>query len=281
MVTCCFFQSWSGTSHAGESVSLYDFGADEIAYLALPQSNPKGSILLIPNSLAQAEVAASRCDLLARLGFIAMTLDFYNSQTVGTLEEARKVQSKLSSEDTLNTIRAALNLLSQSPKYKTNRIMLGVWGQNMDYLKLLNKELSSSGILSSVVWFEPDVVQQIETDLSLPVPLLVITTDEFWKKKMIDLMQSNPSPNEAVSVISFKAPVGYTLSGRTDSAGAETWAYVIELWSKETRNHTQDFPQVITPLTADPATQSQTIQPIQPTQPTKPQSKIMPKRSTH
>ncbi|NJK91661.1 MAG: hypothetical protein HC904_07450 [Blastochloris sp.] len=140
---------------AGEAVRLYDFGADEMAYLALPDTAPRGSILLIPDALGVPEVAAKRCELLAKLGFVAMTVDLYNGQRADTVEKRNRLQARLRPEAGTKTIRAALNLLTESPLYQSDRVLIGVWGANMDMLRQVLADPQKNGPWPDLVGWSP------------------------------------------------------------------------------------------------------------------------------
>lgn len=225
--------SFSPCQHAaGEAVRLYDFGADEIAYLALPPHTPIGSVLLIPDALGTPEVVAARCDLLARLGFVALTVDFYNGQTATNLEKSRGIQGRLSAEDSRKTIAAALNLLTKSPQYRTEKLVIGVWGGNMEFLRAVLAEPGRSTPLVALSWLEPDGPALADPFVGLPRPLQVLVNNGPWMGEWEKAQATQPMKRIPADIHRYAAEPGFLLKAEADEMAAQVWATVIEFWKK-------------------------------------------------
>jgi hypothetical protein len=227
----------SGNVWAGDAVRLYDFGADEMAYLALPAEAPLGSILLIPDALGVPEVAAARCDLLSKLGYIAMAVDFYNGQTAPTLDQSRILQSRLSADSSRKTISAALRMLTESPPYRTDRIIVAVWGANMNFLRSVLMDVNSIPnkkkiSLSALSWMEPDGIVSGDPFAGLPRPLQVLTNNGPWLKELEKAQAAQPLKRIPADMRSYDAPPGFLLQGEAGELDTQAWVSVIEFWKQ-------------------------------------------------
>lgn len=217
---------------AGEAVRLYEFGADEMAYLALPAQAPKGSVLLIPDALGTPEVVAARCDLLAKLGFVAMTVDFYNGQTAGTLEKGRSIQARLSAENCRKTIAAALKLLTVSPQYRSDKLVVGVWGSNMSFLREVLVVPGNQANLVALSWFEPEGSVLEDPFAGLPRPLQVLANNGPWMGEWEKAQAARPLKRIPADIHRYKAAPGFLLKADTDDLAAQAWVSVIEFWKE-------------------------------------------------
>jgi len=265
------------TTQAGDAVRLYEFGADEMAYLALPKEAPKGSILLIPDSFGVPEVVASRCDLLARLGFVAMTIDLYNTQTAENPETARRLQSKVNTVVAQKMIKAAMNLLSVSPQYRTNNIIVGVWGENMEFVKAALADSSMKVSLTSLTWFDPSGALQGDPFKGLPKPLHVLTSNGPWNTAYIKSQENRPLKKIAANLSYYNAPQGFLIQEETNAMAIQAWTYIIETWNEILPETKKAGSTAATPETAKLA-EPATLKP--PTKPAAHQSEIMPKRNS-
>jgi hypothetical protein len=220
---------------SGEAVRLYDFGADEMAYLALPAEAPKASILLIPDALGVPEVVAQRCDLLAKLGYIAMTVDFYNGQTATTRDQAKVIQGRLSPDSARKTVSAALHMLTQSPQYRTDRIVVAVWGANMEFFRDSWQESQTAGrkiSLIALTWMEPDGAVSGDPFAGLPRPLKVLTNNGPWMGEVEKAQAAQPLKRIPADIHSYNAKPGFLLQSQTDELGTQAWVSVIEFWKQ-------------------------------------------------
>ena len=220
---------------AGEAVRLYDFGADEMAYLALPAEAPKASILLIPDALGIPEVVAQRCDLLAKLGYIAMTVDFYNGQTATTRDQAKVIQGRLSPDSARKTVSAALKMLTQSPQYRTDRIVVAVWGANMEFFRDSWQESQTAGrkiSLIALTWMEPDGAVSGDPFAGLPRPLKILTNNGPWMGELEKAQAAQPLKRIPADMHSYNAKPGFLLQPKSNELSTQAWVSVIELWKK-------------------------------------------------
>jgi hypothetical protein len=273
---CLFWLALVLNLSGGQEVGLHDFGADDLAYLSLPDQPPKASILLIPDALGTPEVVAARCNLLAKLGYIALTVDFYNGQVASSLEQAEIIQSRISSTSVQNTLSAALALLTQSPAYQSDHLIIAVWGPNMVHLKtvlplfsLEKKRLP----LVALSWVEPSGPLELDPFSKIPRPLQIITNNGAWLSNLEKNQSTQPLKQIPANLHTYNAAPGFMLKEETDTASAQAWAAMISFWGEtvELANATQ---KTETP-SADPTGEMTPASPL-PT-PTR-KSSILPKR---
>ena len=214
-----------------DMVRLYEFGADDAAYLALPGQTPKASILLVPDAMATQEVVARRCDLLSKIGYTTLAVDFYNGGIAGSPSDAALVQSKISRAMARQTIQAALKMLSESPRYRSEKIIIAVWGANMTIVLEALKDIEKPVPLLAVSWLEADgELPQKELSL-LPCSIQIMGNPRFMKPdfvKKLNAMYEQRGKRD--SLLKIDGEPGFLLKPETSRLCAEAWSNVIGFW---------------------------------------------------
>ncbi len=221
-----------GLSRAGELVSLYEFGADEMGYLSLPETQPQGSILVIPDAFGARGVVKQRCDLLAKLGYVTLAVDLYNGSASENAEIADRLQQKLESEVAVQGIQAGMKLLSESPRYRTDTVMVAAWGENFQLAVAAAAGLESF-TPDSISWLDPDSLQGLAAATGYRAPLqLVLRQETIGDKYQAGLTRFNQLRGMDCEVSIIDQPRGFLLNPKSTPEGVEAWTTLINFWQE-------------------------------------------------
>ena len=61
-------------------ITLSDFGAEDLAYLAVPATPPTLGIVLVPDAYGLDDFTKAEADRLAALGYLVVAVDIYNGK---------------------------------------------------------------------------------------------------------------------------------------------------------------------------------------------------------
>lgn len=259
------------SARCGEMVSLYDFGADEMGYLSLPEKQPVGSILMIPDSFGPRGVVKQRCDLMAKLGYVTLVVDLYNGNVSKNPEIARRLQDKLEFDVTVKAIQAGLKLLGESPRYQTNTLVVAVWGKNFQAAVAAATAVKSV-TPDAISWLEPDGLQGLTSVTSYRMPLQLILRQETVGDSFEQgLNHFNQLRGMNCELTIIERERGFLLEPKSSPDGVEAWSAMIDFWHGIV-NQTYS-PQVVT------GGKKQREVPSQPTG--KPSSIVTRPKSTH
>ncbi len=230
------FASLSAVAYAGDLVRLYEFGADDVAYLALPNQAPKAAILLVPDSLGSLEIVSKRCDLLGKLGYTAMALDLYGGTEAASPADAKQMQSKISIQLAKQTVVAALKLLCESPRYRAEKLILAVWGDNMPVVLEALKDAGPGVHLTAVSWLEAAGGGQPRELASLPCALQVIYGPEPAQAELGKYLQAlNELRGSKDDIEKVEYEAGFLLKPEISGSCADVWSNIIQFWGVQTQ----------------------------------------------
>jgi carboxymethylenebutenolidase len=105
----------------GKMITLGDFGAEDLAYLSLPQKAPLGGIVVIHDRWGLDDNTKHLVDTLAEKGYIVLAVDLYNGRASNDVNQANVLLANLRLESTMKTIQAGVRLLKESPRLKVYR----------------------------------------------------------------------------------------------------------------------------------------------------------------
>jgi len=217
---------------AGEMVRLYDFGADEMGYLSLPDKPPVGSVLLVPEAYGSRQVVQQRCDLLAKLGYVALAVDLYNGNVSDNPLVALRMQNRLDEESAVRAVEAGLRLLHESPRYRTGKILIGVWGQNLPATVLAVANLESL-MPGGLTWIEPRKLETMAEIQQIGAPLQVVMRGELDTPELDKILtRFSQSQGMAASVFRYEDKLGFMLEPSPSPSAVEAWSAVIDFWKE-------------------------------------------------
>jgi carboxymethylenebutenolidase len=117
----------------GRMITLSDFGSEDLAYLAVPNSAPTMGIVLLPDAYGLDDFTKAEADRLASLGYLAEAVDIYNGrQTTDPGDLANLIQN-LNAASVLKTLDSAIRLFHESPKYRVDHVIVMGWGTGAVY----------------------------------------------------------------------------------------------------------------------------------------------------
>src|SRR2546426_2468956 len=98
-------------------------------YLAFPKERGGPGVLVFHAWWGLNEVFKGVCERLATSGFVAFAPDLYQGATASTIEEAKKLMSKLKEEEARENVVKSVKALRNHPKVRGDR--LGIIGFSM------------------------------------------------------------------------------------------------------------------------------------------------------
>jgi carboxymethylenebutenolidase len=114
----------------GRMVSLGDFGSDDLAYLCLPEAQPRGGLILIPDKWGLDLPAKLAVDAWTKRGFIVVGVDYYNGLWSRESTQAGQYASQVSEDHAHKILTACVRLLRESPRFKMESVGLIARGTN-------------------------------------------------------------------------------------------------------------------------------------------------------
>ncbi|MEM6823369.1 MAG: dienelactone hydrolase family protein [Verrucomicrobiota bacterium] len=228
----CLATSFGHIAKAGETVSLYDFGADEMGYLALPKKSPEASILFVPDSYGARGVVKQRCELMAKVGCVALAVDLYNGRVASDPMIAKRMQSRLDEETAVKAVEAALRLLWESPRYRSERVIVGVWGQNVTIVMKAIRRLQGLKP-TAVTWMEPTSFRNLDILLGYSFPMqIVLREEEDTREFDLFLSQFDATRGVQSEVYRFEQTRGFLLEPKSSAEAVKAWSAIIGFWKE-------------------------------------------------
>jgi len=117
----------------GRAVTLSDFGAEDLGWLAVPNTPPTMAIVLVPDAYGLDDFTKKQVERLAADGYLALAVDIYNGkQTTDPGQIANMVQN-LDAATVLKTVDAGVRLFHESPKFRVDHVVTVGWGTGANY----------------------------------------------------------------------------------------------------------------------------------------------------
>ncbi len=206
-----------GVKYSGQWMSLYEFGSDEMAYLALPSDAPKGGVLVIPDARADREILRLRADVIARLGHVVLVVDLYGGRQAVDEREAAVLEERLSAAHAQKVIIAGMRLLGTSPRYRPGPVVVAAWGDHLVSAGRILLEGHAQMPVRGAVWVEPGAVRNnswpVETLLIAPVSDRALMSESLAANVRMELLD---------------APSGFMGRDDNDPAAVRGWIALIE-----------------------------------------------------
>jgi len=112
----------------GEKIFLRDFGGDEVAYLAIPQTAPSIGVVIAPDGQGLGPGVKRFSDALAAAGYLALAVDLTNGRIASTPEEAAALQAAIDPAVAAKALEAGLLFYEKSPRFRMDRVALIAFG---------------------------------------------------------------------------------------------------------------------------------------------------------
>jgi len=119
---------------AGRMITLSDFGAEDLAYLAIPASPPTLGIVLVPDAYGLDDFTKAEADRLAELGYLVVAVDIYNGRQTTDPGDLTNLIANLNAASVMKTIDGGIRLFHESPKFHVDHVVAMGWGTGATYV---------------------------------------------------------------------------------------------------------------------------------------------------
>ncbi len=118
----------------GRMITLGDFGAEDLAYLAIPATPPTLALVLVPDAFGLDDFTKLEADRLAAQGYLVVAIDIYNGRQLTDPGEIANMIANLNAESVMKTVDAGIRLFHESPKFHVDRVVAMGWGTGANYV---------------------------------------------------------------------------------------------------------------------------------------------------
>ncbi|HEX4140747.1 MAG TPA: dienelactone hydrolase family protein [Candidatus Methylacidiphilales bacterium] len=132
---------FTGFAHAadapkptGRMITLSDFGAEDLGYLAIPASPPSTGIVLVPDAYGLDDFTKSEADRLAAQGYLVLAVDIYNGKQTTDPGDLANLIANLNSDSVMKTVDAGVRFFRESPKFRSDHVVVMGWGTGATYV---------------------------------------------------------------------------------------------------------------------------------------------------
>jgi carboxymethylenebutenolidase len=162
----------SNSKAAGRTITLSDFGAEDIGYLAIPNTPPTVGIVLVPDAYGLDDFTKREAERLAREGYLAVAVDIYNGRKTTDPGQIANMIENLDGPSVMKTVTAGVRLFHESPKFRVNHVVMVGWGVGANYVwQAAHEENSPDG---AILFYGP---MQSGAVKKCPVPICALYSD--------------------------------------------------------------------------------------------------------
>jgi len=122
------------TKPVGRTITLSDFGAEDLAYLCVPTTPPTLGIVLVPDVFGLDNFTKAEADRLAAMGYLVLAVDIYNGHTTTDPGDMASITANLNAESIMKTLDSGIRFFRESPKFKVDHIVAMGWGTGATYV---------------------------------------------------------------------------------------------------------------------------------------------------
>ena len=155
----------------GRTITLSDFGAEDLAYLSIPATPPEMGIVLVPDGYGLDDFTKAEADRLAGLGYLVLAVDIYNGHHSTDPEEIANLTANQEPAAVLKTIDAAIRVFHESPKFKVGHVVAMGWGNGA---RFVYQEARVSRTLDGAIMFYGPIETDVEHIGKFLVPLCAV-----------------------------------------------------------------------------------------------------------
>jgi carboxymethylenebutenolidase len=138
----------------GRMITLSDFGAEDLAYLAIPATPPTVGIVLVPDAYGLDDFTKAEADRLAARGYLVAAVDIYNGKLTTDPGDLANLIQNLSADSVMKTIDSGVRLFRESPKFRADHVVVMGWGTGATYVFQSIQE-SKSAIDGAITFYGP------------------------------------------------------------------------------------------------------------------------------
>jgi len=118
----------------GRMITLSDFGAEDLGYLAIPAAPPTTGIILAPDAYGLDDFTKGEADRLAAQGYLVLAVDIYNGKQTTDPGDLANLIANLNSDSVMKTIDSGVKFFRESPKFRTDHVVVMGWGTGATYV---------------------------------------------------------------------------------------------------------------------------------------------------
>jgi carboxymethylenebutenolidase len=159
---------------AGRTITLSDFGDEDLAYLSVPMTAPVMGIILVPDAYGLDDFTKTEADRLAGLGYLTMAIDIYNGHHTTDPEQIANLVANQETAAAMKTIDAAIRVFQESPKFHVGHIILMGWGNGARFV--FQAARNGTNFDGGIMFYGP-VETNVERIGRFAVPLCAVYPD--------------------------------------------------------------------------------------------------------
>jgi carboxymethylenebutenolidase len=167
-------ETTTGGRPAGRMITLSDFGAEDLGYLAIPSTPPQMGLVLVPDAYGLDGFTKGEADRLAGLGYLVVAIDIYNGHRSTDPGEMANEIANQNLPIVMKTVDAGIRVFHESPKFRTGHVVAIGWGNGARYVFQAARENQD---LDGGVMFYGPVETNVEKIGKFAAPLCAIYPD--------------------------------------------------------------------------------------------------------
>ena len=118
----------------GRTITLSDFGAEDLAYLAIPVTPPTLAVVLVPDAYGLDDFTKAEADRLASQGYLVLAVDIYNGKLTTDPGDLANLVANMNAATVMKTIDAGIRFFHESPKFTVGHVVAMGWGTGATYV---------------------------------------------------------------------------------------------------------------------------------------------------
>jgi len=118
----------------GQLIRLADFGSDDLAYLAVPNTPPTLGIVLVPDAYGMDDFTKSEAERLAAAGYLVLALDIYNGHLTTDPGDLANLTANLNAAIVMKILDSGIRFFHESPRFHVDHVVLMGWGTGATYV---------------------------------------------------------------------------------------------------------------------------------------------------
>ena len=124
----------SSNKPSSRMITLSDFGAEDLAYLAVPATPPTLAVVLVPDAFGLDDFTKAEADRLAAMGYLVAAVDIYNGKHTTDPGDLENLIANMNAATVMKTIDAGIRFFHESPKFKVDHVVAMGWGTGATYV---------------------------------------------------------------------------------------------------------------------------------------------------
>lgn len=170
-----FAQTEPPAKPTGRMITLSDFGAEDLAYLAIPASPPTLGIVIVPDAYGLDDFTKSEADRLAGLGYLVVAVDIYNGKQTTDPGDLANLVANMNAASVMKTIDGGIRLFRESPKFRVDHVVAMGWGTGATYVFQAARE---NKMLDGAITFYGPIVTSEHSLGKFSAPLCAVYPDK-------------------------------------------------------------------------------------------------------